>query len=179
MFKNPLIIIAILLVLVVLTSSKREHFNSIYKSYPKRLNYKKCKTQTKTNIDAQVWEKRFPGLVAQRYSFNDHTDSLAGRDKCRTPCDTRFGAELKSVPVNYKNQWKTKVDSRLLKDYPLLNADAKTAQLEEARTRMPEGHLYNLAKKSKCIKPYSVSDFIPGRYTTRNQPGNYYHLGSA
>lgn len=185
---EPILIIVGLLVLILLTNKKKEAFTENCKYYeprtsnPRKVDYNKKPLTKKMNPDPLVWEKRFPGLVKQRYSYDDSTKDprtgqpLGSRPTCSAP---NLGAELSSLPLNYTNPWKATVDARLLQAYPLLNADAETAKEEEARSRMMDGGLYNIAKKSECIKPYSVSDSIPGQYMTRNKAGNDYHLASA
>ena len=184
---NPQLLIVGLLVLILLTNKKKEAFTENCKYYeprtsnPRKVDYNKKPLTKQMKPDPLVWEKRFPGLVKQRYSYDDSPkDNRTGQlEGSRPTCYPHRGAELKDLPVNYNNQWKATIDARLLNYYPLLNADAEYAKKEEDILRSMDGGLYNIAKKSGCVKPFSVSNVIPGQYMTRNNMGNDYHLASA
>lgn len=146
--------------------------SEILGSRPRRIDYKRKSCLKKnSNTDSLVWEKRFPGLVGQRYSYDDSVT--------RTPCFLSEGAELKELPLDYKNNWTATIDAKLLKENPLLLADAKVAQQETEILQKMDGHLYNLAKKVKCIEGYNLSNSIPGQYLDRNRTSNEYNFSSS
>lgn len=180
-----LILLGLVAVLFLCSNKNYENFSAamplgvqeVQRSYPmstSRYTTGNHKQNTQNKPHKLTWETRFPGLVGQRYSYDD---TVGQRTGCDHQCySSTIGAELGELPLNLKrgSEFKAVVDKQLLEDYPLMNADAEFAKKETARLQTMDGGLFNIAKKreNSCVSGFSVGDSLLGRRSARNTQAN-------